>query len=76
MFEQWKIDLAAEIVTAIKRAKRDGCIGMSMDCLRANTRIPQNGPGGVNARYMFKNHWFPDAFAAIPKSYQKFVCVE
>lgn len=57
--DEFKQNLTKAIESYIRRAKRDGTTGMSIDCLKQCVRAPYGGPTGTNARYIY-NEIFAD----------------
>lgn len=71
--QEWIKALSDEISRKIKSLKRDGIVSMGRDNLLQVVRPPAGGPGGTNAQYMYRNHWFTEALSMLPRSQQAFV---
>ena len=73
-FAAWKQALADSIDATVRYCRKKGTVGMSRDCLLANTRPPSGGPGGTNARYYYnQTGGFFDEALAMSKLGTRFV---
>lgn len=54
---EFQAQLTTHVREAIRQAKQDGTVGMSLDCLRANVRPPSaslpGAPQGTNAQWAY-----------------------
>lgn len=64
-------EITDNIMATIKEAKKDGTVGMSLDCLRQCTKTPYHGPVGTNAQYFYKQEF--ERICLADKSIRRFL---